>query len=173
MQVINIRDVAKSVAKSRSTAGGNKLKLGRGTVVVKSMRLHQGYKGLSFIAELQVIESFPTKTGVEPNLAGTTFSQVYTYNGTGDQKDEMARGNTKALLEKIVGAELSEADFEELYVEALEKQTLVGYLLKFESYEKTSTKNKVDMILAAWETVSQTQGNSDKEIAERKAKFTT
>jgi hypothetical protein len=165
------KDIFKRIAGSQSSGGGNFIKQGKGTLIIKNVKLPNLYNGDTFIAEFQVkaSESYPDavdKAGKpeSANAPGTGCSYVQQL-----EKFESAPGNVKAFVEKLVGnSDLSDDDFVGLLKEVvnedpnakdddgqkLEVNPMRGHEIGFETYQKPIQKgpNAGKMItLIRWE----------------------
>lgn len=102
---MGIRDIAKKIAGSRASGGGNYVKDGRGTGIIKVLKHEDAYKGEIFVAEILVESSEATERAadgngmVPPNAVGSSFSFVQMF----DEYPETALGNTKSFIFALMG----------------------------------------------------------------------
>lgn len=101
---MGIRDIAKKIGQSRAAGGGNYVKDGRGTGIVKVLKHEDAYKGEIFVAEILVESSEATErekdgTPVQPNAVGSSFSFVQLF----EEYPDTAFGNTKAFILALMG----------------------------------------------------------------------
>lgn len=103
---MGVKDLAKKIATSRSSSGGNHLKDGRGVCIVKALKHESLYKGETFIAELQVesSESVPeardaSGAQIQANAPGSSFSFIQQF----DEYPDTAFGNTKSFILTLMG----------------------------------------------------------------------
>lgn len=156
---MGIRDIAKKVASSKGTIGGNYLHGGRGRAVIKNCSYSGGYKGDKFVAEMTVISSEENGVG-KADPAGYSFSFLQMYTGN-QEKVDTALNNTKSYLVAANGDSLedfnAQADAEEQMASLMEAacskdQPLRGVLVDFES-RSVKTKAGKDIIVQNWRAV--------------------
>jgi hypothetical protein len=156
--------IAGKIASAKASNGGNFLKDGRYKLEIKALKLEKLYAGLTFIAELGVVESAPVRDDVIPNAVGTTASYIQQL----DKREQTAYPNTKAFL-------LAAADEDESAISAEEftafindatgaKQALKGVLISCETFRKFTKDGKTEMTLPRFTAIKQT----DAEVAGRR-----
>lgn len=161
--------VGQQINDAASSQGGNRLRPGKGRLLVKSMKLHKGFKGISFIADFEIVSSSKTHQTEEPNPVGSSFAEVYTMNG---EHAALKAGNAKALLEVLGGRKIASGDewkkVLRLAADESGPQVFRGFWLDYETYEKVSKKGN-NMTLPTWKHVSEAEGNAPEKVAQRRA----
>lgn len=98
--------MAKKIAASRGSSGGNHLRDGRGVCIVKALKQESLYKGETFIAELMVESSESLAEArdasgapIQANAPGSSFSFIQQF----EEYPETAFGNTKSFILTLMG----------------------------------------------------------------------
>lgn len=136
------RALFEKIAKAKASGGGTLINDGKYTFMVKKLIAENKFKGACFIAELFVVKSEDTFTGVEANKKGTSCSFVLNLD-----KNIAAAGNAKAFLLALDGRKESDVKDEE-FIALLEEATnddptrgvvqpLRGALIADETFRKT------------------------------------
>lgn len=168
---MGIRDLAKKIAESRSSGGGNHVRDGRGVCIVKALKHETLYKGETFIAELLVesSENLPDAKNadgsqIQANAPGSSFSFLQQF----EEYPDTAFGNTKSFILTLMGeADVQAEEFAKSYERLVgAQQPARGMRIRFETHRKVSKKG-VSLVLPSWETVPQTV----EQIAETRAKM--
>lgn len=163
MAGMNRQQLAKKIAASRGTGGGNYFRDGSYLCVVTKMELSDGYKGEKFLGEFKILEVRPvdvpadmlrpgeTLDRIKPNAVGSSVSKVCMLN------QDMGPSNAKSMLCGVDGtpeAEVDETsnDFVQMTLDATERhQPLRGVLVRVETYRKRKVKNQNEiMVLEKW-----------------------
>ena len=159
-----MQNLMDKIGESASTAGGNFIQPGSGTLIVDKMILHEGHKGLSYIATFVVKSSKDMPGSDKPaNAPGTSCKQIQNLNPGPHLATFL--GNVKAMLEGICGEYPSK---EQRAMVVGEEQILRGMLVDYETYEKVSKSSGKDLDLVNWHTVPEEKGNTPAEIAARR-----
>jgi len=145
-----LEEIGGQLAGARAANGGNFIRDGRGVLMIKRVTVEKLYKGQTFIAEMEVIDSHESGDKDEkgqlipPNPVGSTVSFIQQL----DARPETAFGNAKAFL--LAAAEEEEdqitADqFKVFFADACgTKQALRGKLVNYETRRKwTKDKSKL------------------------------
>ena len=159
------------IASSRAANGGNYIRDGRYTMMLKSITVEDLFKGDTLVAELEVLESEDDSTAkadngnpIKANPKGDVVSFIQQFK----EHPMTAFSATKALILALLEedeASCSADQFSKAFKNAVGKdQPLRGTLVKCSTYRKlTKDKSKL-LVLPKWTSVPQTE----EEIAGRR-----
>ena len=145
--------LARQIANASTTGGGNWIRHGLYLFVVERLLLKQGYKGVSFIAELRVKVAQATVDGVVPNPVGSSCSNVQSLSNPATPN---AMGAVKAFILTLLGiTESTEDEFVRAFEELVGPTQLArGLVVACETYDHTTQKGK-EIVLPKWSHVVQ------------------
>jgi hypothetical protein len=178
-QTLNRQALAKKIAGSRGSQGGNYFRDGSYLCVVLKMELSGGHKGEKFLGEYKILEASPVDVApdllrpretfdmIKPNAVGSIVSKVCMLS------QEMGPSNAKSMLCGIDGTPEGEVgegseEFIQMTLDATERhQPLRGVLVRVETYRKRKQKKQDEiMILEKWIHV---EGQTAESIAKNRA----
>lgn len=164
---MSVSEIAKRIAKAKASGGGNYFSDGRGRCVIKELSCTKKYKGLTFIAEMEVLSSESFQDAVKKaNPPGSQVSFVQLF----DEYPDTAFPNTKAFLLELTGDaedDVTDDEFGEAFDRACSKdQPFRGMVIDYSTYRKDS-KAKVSLCIPKFKHVPQTV----EEIAAQRAKL--
>lgn len=149
----SLKEIAAQVKAAKTTGGGNFFKPGKGTLIVREIKLQDGFKGRSFIAEFLVEASTATEAGKEPNAPGSSVSKIEKLTGSQDDV-QSALGRVKAFLIACTGQLESALTVEEMDVafdEALDHpESVVGTRIGYETFQVITKKTKTEITAVKW-----------------------
>lgn len=136
-----LKDLAQAASAAKSISGGNFIKAGRYTYIIKRCFVKNGHKGQCIIAELLVDKSERTLEIVAPNSVGATVSFILNR-----KTNESADGLLKAFILAVFGYEESEIDEEDMEkaIESMfgDANCTRGMLIENDTFEGVIQKGK-------------------------------
>ena len=149
----SLKEIAAQVKAAKTTGGGNFIKPGKGVLIVREIKLQDGFKGRSFIAEFLVESSTATEAGKEPNAPGSSVSKIEKLTGKPDHV-QSALGRVKAFLIACTGqleADLTEDEMGTAFDEALDHpESVVGTRVGYETFQVVTKETKTEITAVKW-----------------------
>jgi hypothetical protein len=98
-----VKGLLTQISKANVSGGGNYFRDGRYLCMLKSMEVKQLFKtGLTFIADLIVLEAAPITEGETPNAVGSTVSFFQGYlDSTNKMQKDMSSGHIKDFVLRL------------------------------------------------------------------------
>lgn len=170
MAGVDTRAIAAQVVKARAAMGSNFIRGGRGIALIQALKLEELNAGPTFVAELLILQSedIPGQTdakgaALHANPPGTTVAFIQQFR----KFEQTAFGNVKAFLlalDDVAEDQVPEAALMEAFEAAVGKDNpLRGTRVAYETYQKKSRKNAIDLTLPKWIRVP---GQTDEIVAD-------
>lgn len=171
------RDIFNILATAKTFKRSGNIEEGSGLLVVNELIYDELEEGLTFIAEMKVVEVTPAPGAARANRVGETVGYVQKID-----KFKSAAGNATGFICTLLGMDSEEAGADpekfSLRVKKLisDSQPARGHLIRYETYRQATKAQKAEgrggfNAYPRFTNVPENAGNSETEVAERRKKL--